>query len=498
MPSASFHDCCRHFLVGCAALIMSAASRAEVPQAFLIQNSGWMEPFYLDSRSRIKPIVREVVKASAEKSPQIMVASFNQSLATNNHQSPRSEYIGAANERAVADALSRITLTEKTHSPVSYYDTDFFEMIEKTVAQFFQQKPGIIWVFTNNKNSPGNDQNTKARNRDYYQFLHNDKSITQVLAFPVPMPVQGKLFSANALMVYAIAYGETASLELSQIVASGRIASVLGTTPARVKPLNQNIVAFYPTTAKQGAGVKVQQTQDGQLVFTFDGGKKPVTAEFSGQWKGLVHPYEIASANLTAELITDKQRVEINAQPAALAHIRPGVASSEVNLSFSVPALPGYFSPDVLLKEGVSQRAELAVTLSNQRLSLTPTFTNDMRALFPEDPLLEIFHTAPVPQQSVTTIPVTIFVLHPTWPLITAIIAACLLLFGGLWFITSLLRTPEYQVLVDGASRKIRMKTNSTYQVADLQGNAVAKLSRGWFGKPKISDIAPSHTVTLK
>lgn len=476
----------------------ASALHAEVPQAFLVQNSGWMEPFYLDPQSRIKPIVREVAKAAAEKSTQIMVASFNQSLAATNNQSPKSVYIGAPNDRAVADAVARITLDEKTARPVSYYDTDFFEMIEKTVGQFFQQKPGILWVFTNNKNSPGNDQNTRARNRDYYQFLHTDKAITQVLAFPVPMRVQGKLFSANALMVYAIAYGETAALELSQIVASGRIDKVLGTTPARVKPLNQNIVAFYPTAAKQGADVKVQQTTDGQLVFTFDGGKKPVTAEFSGQWKGLVHPYEIASAQLSAALNTDKERVDINAQPALLTRIRPGAASSEVNLSFSVPALPGYFSPDVLFKEGVSQRAELAVTLSNQRLALTPNFSEEMKALFPEDPLLEIFSSAPMPQQSVTKIPVTIFVLHPTWPLITAMVAGVALLFGGFWLLGSLLRTPEYALLVDGATRKVRMKANSSYQVTDVQGNVVATLRRGWLGKPKISDIAPAHSVTLK
>lgn len=479
-------------------VLLSAHARAQVPQAFLVQNSGWMEPFYLDSSSRLKPLVREVVKASAEKSPQIMLASFNQSAAATNNQSPRSVYIGAPTERAVVDALAQITLSEKSRKPVSYYDTDFFEMIEKTVGQFFQQKPGIIWVFTNNKNSPGNDQNTKARNRDYYQFLHTDKSITQVLAFPVPMPVQGKLYSANALMVYAIAYGEAASIELSQIIASGRVDKVLGGAAARVKPLNQNIVAFYPTAAKQGAGVRVQQTKDGQLVFTFEGGRKAVTAEFSGQFKGLVHPYEIASANLSATLNTDKQSVEINAQPAQLTRIRPGVASSEVNLSFAVPALPGYFSPDVLLKEGVSQRAELKVVLANQTLALTPTFANEMRALFPEDPLMEIFSSAPMPRESTTTVPVTIFVLHPTWPLITALIASCVALFGGLWLLTSMLRTPEYLLLVDGATRKVRMKTNSRYAVTDMQGNAVATLTRGRFGKPSLSEIAPGHSVTLK
>ena len=473
-------------------------AHAEVPQAFMLQNSGWMEPFYLDPNSRIKAVAKSTIEAAAVGNTQIMVASFNQSVVATGNDSPRSFYVGVPATREVADALGKITLTQKTLRPVSYYDTDFFEMIEKTVAQFFQAKPGIIWVFTNNKNSPGNDQNTVARNRDYYQFLHADKSITAVLAFPIPMPVQGKSYRANALMVYAIAYGETAARELAGIIASGRIEKVLGRVPARVKPLNQNIVAFYPTAAKQGADVKVQQTSAGGLVFQFDGGKQPVTAEFSGHFRGLVYPYEISSASLGATLSTETQSVAINAEPATVKRILPGAASAPLHLSFTVPALPSYFSPQVLMKEGLSQQAELTVTLSNQVLALTPNFTAEMKSLFPEDPLLEIFSTAPHPQQSVTKIPVTIFVLHPTWPLIAAMVAACLLLFGGGWLASAMLRTPEYRVLVNGATRKIRMRPNSQYPVTDVDGKVVTTLSRGWFGGPKIGDTLPGYTVTLK
>ena len=97
----------------------------------------------------------------------------------------------------------------------------------------------MLWIFTNNKNSPNNDAQTRERNRDFYNLLHKEPSISKTLAFPLHMPVKGQLFEAQGLMVYALAYGEPAAKALDAIMAQGRLSKVLTKPPARLKPVDQ-------------------------------------------------------------------------------------------------------------------------------------------------------------------------------------------------------------------------------------------------------------------
>ena len=50
------------------------------PQVFLVQNSGWMEPFYSDPDSPFKPLVGALVTAATQPGDPIVLAAFNQSL----------------------------------------------------------------------------------------------------------------------------------------------------------------------------------------------------------------------------------------------------------------------------------------------------------------------------------------------------------------------------------------------------------------------------------
>jgi hypothetical protein len=86
-------------------------------------------------------------------------------------------------------------------------DTDLGEAVDAALNQVLGGKPGLVWLVTNNRNSPNNDQATSARNREFYALIHRGAAIDKALAFPLRMPVQGAHYSANGLMVYVFAAG---------------------------------------------------------------------------------------------------------------------------------------------------------------------------------------------------------------------------------------------------------------------------------------------------
>ena len=51
-------------------------------------------------------------------------------------------------------------------------DTDLGEALGAAIDTALAGKPGLIWLFTNNRNSPNNDQATARRNREFYERIH--------------------------------------------------------------------------------------------------------------------------------------------------------------------------------------------------------------------------------------------------------------------------------------------------------------------------------------
>src|SRR5512132_1473851 len=64
-------------------LLWPAMAVAAVPQAFLVQNSGWMEPFYTDPRSPFLRLVGAVITAAAQPQETVTVSAFNQAVPGN-------------------------------------------------------------------------------------------------------------------------------------------------------------------------------------------------------------------------------------------------------------------------------------------------------------------------------------------------------------------------------------------------------------------------------
>ena len=239
--------------VGCACLAALPAGAASIQQAFLVQNSGWMEPFYIDPASKLKALVAAVTGAATSADDPVFTLAFNQSKGANVSSALIASSQGAAE---MSRQLAALTVARKGPG-AALADTDFKEAISKTISGPFKAAPGIIWIFTNNKNSPGNDAQTAERNRDFYRLLHLEPSITKTLVFPLKMPVQGKQYAAKGLMVYALAYGKPAALALDRIMAEGRLTRVLTDVPARLKPVDQDPVRIVPEAVKNAPNVRV-------------------------------------------------------------------------------------------------------------------------------------------------------------------------------------------------------------------------------------------------
>ena len=70
-----------------------------VRQVFLIQNSGWMEPFYTDQASQLKPLVDAVARTVATPQDRLVISAFNHQTAGN--PSPVVLYEGAGGVSAM-------------------------------------------------------------------------------------------------------------------------------------------------------------------------------------------------------------------------------------------------------------------------------------------------------------------------------------------------------------------------------------------------------------
>ena len=137
-----------------------------IPHVVLVQNSGWMEPFYSDPSSSFKPLVTELVTSVVQPGDALVLAAFNQSLP--GAPSPRallSEQVDAKAVHAHVQAALQGLETARKPGGQALADTDLGEAVNAALNHVLGGKPGLVWLVTNNRNSPNNDQATAARNR---------------------------------------------------------------------------------------------------------------------------------------------------------------------------------------------------------------------------------------------------------------------------------------------------------------------------------------------
>ena len=479
------------------ALILTNQAHA-MQQAFLVQNSGWMEPFYVDPESQFKPLVRAVIRLVAAPDDRVFILAFNQTAGDNKSPVLLWQGVGPGDPKTL---LSQLSVAVKNKKSGALADTDFQEAIVSVIKQQFQSKPGIIWIFTNNKNSPNNDAQTALRNKEFYRLLHLDPSITRTVAFPLRMPVKGKLFSATGMMVYALAYGDQASEHLAHLIESGQLAKIFTNPPARLKPIDQDSVRLIPEGVTNTANIAVSLAKDGRtLLLDVHASNVLPQVAIKIRVQSLFYPYVISEAEPVATLTGAWGRQAVAIHPDKLEDVRPGDERDiTVNIPMPLAQVPSAWSATAISAMGkrLVIPAMLEVSLTDQHLVISQRFRQSMKELFPGDPLSDVFSPPESVRNSSVSVPLLIRIQYPLLPVVVTLLLTLLVL-GGLAGVVMLAgRTTRYDVVIDGAKRAVAIKAFKSADVRDANGVVVGKLRRG-LGKPKVLETVSGHTIVLK
>jgi hypothetical protein len=491
----------KYVLLALFALLAAAGAQAQTnngPQVFLVQNSGWMEPFYSDPASPYKPLIAALVMAAAEPGDPIVLASFNQSLPL--APSPKallSTRVGAATGASVKAALDGLTPARKPGSD-ALADTDLGEALGAAIDTALGGKPGLVWLITNNRNSPNNDQATARRNREFYERIHQGPAITKALAFPLKMPVKSARYSANGLMVYVFAVGAQGARQLDALLATGRIASVITERPARLKPLDIDTVRLVPRRVDSTEGVAFSLSAGGVLRADIDDALAP-TAKIAWNLENNMYPYTIVSAHLVASSILADQERPIVLARDHVENLTPGKSEP----LGSVMQLPGNDLPSKWSMQAVKAAGsafvlpgQIELQLTEQKLALSQGFRQRMAALFPGDPLPDIFTPPAQIKASRALLPLEVRVHYGMAPLLS-LIAAGLVALAALGAVALAYGRPRRTlVTVDGEARTMRTRAGLTQPIFNKAGAKVGQLKTSLFGH-RLFDLAEGADIRL-
>lgn len=460
-------------------------AQTPVRQIILVQNSGWMLPFYQDSENRFRASVADFAGRVRPFGTELVVASFNQTSGEN--KSPLLQYKGGDIDAAVR-AINSIQLARKVGG--AYADTDFREALVTAITEYTPGKPAIIWVVTNNRNSPNNSPETAKKNKEFYDFLQQTPDIVRIVGYPQRLHVVSKTnqdYSANGLMFYGIGYGAAADLVLRQILESKRVfgqASV-----ARLKPLNAEALTFVPTSVSTpDVSLRLSENDRKTLILSIPASSNASTARLNGKLRNDFYPYDIKTAIASVDSFgfkrgDGKDSLNVKLSGAGLLKIEAGGDSPALAIDLQIPPIPSMFDPEVIFGKGYRIAGVLRFKLTDQKLAVSPKFVNSMNELFPRDPLPDLFVPGENSKGSTTDQPLIIQVEYPTWPLLVLISAGLIGLSALVSAFMLLNRATKYKVTIDGHERTIALKAFGSAELRDIRGQRVGILKRG-FGRP--------------
>jgi hypothetical protein len=488
------------FAILAASLLGISTPAFAIPHVVLVQNSGWMEPFYSDPASAFKPLVTELVANVVQPGDALVLAAFNQSLP--GAPSPRgllSEQVDAKTVHAhVQAAMNGLQMARKPGGQ-ALADTDLGEAVNAAVKGVLAGKPGLVWLVTNNRNSPNNDQATSARNREFYEVIHRGAAIDKALAFPLRMRVAGAHYSANGLMVYVFAVGKEGTLALDALLAAGRVQRVITEPPARLKPLDRDTVRLVPRRVEGAPGVSLAMDAGGRLHADVEPDAVAPGTRIQWQLENTMYPYTIADATLSARSMLAGENRTIELARHDVKQLAPGKAEPLASsMQLPVAKLPGKWSMEALKSAGSAYvlPGRIELHLAGQRLVLSQAFRDRMAALFPGDPLPEIFTPPAEIQASTAVLPLEVRVHYGSGPLMALLGAALALLAAGGAAAWAYGRPRRVQLTVEDEMRTMHTRPGATQPIYDKAGNQVARLKTTLFGHQLI-DLREGAQVRL-
>ena len=473
------------------------APAQRIAHVLLVQDSGWMEPFYSDPASPFKPLVAALAGSVAAPGEALVLASFNQSLP--GAPSPRAllSFRAGAHDVAprVARAIARLDTARKPGG-AALADTDMGQALRAAIGQVLGGRPGIVWLVTNNRNSPHNDQATVERNREFYALIHDGNAIARALAFPLRMPVRGRHYSANGLMVYAFAVGEQGEAALEALLASGRLARVITEPPARLKPLGRDTVRLAPRRVAAAPGVSFSAGAGGVLRADVAPDARQPSARIEWNLENTMYPYTISAATLSARSTLAGENHPVALDTPRVRDLAPG-RPAPLGASMALPAshIPGKWSLAALRSAGAAHvlPGRIELRLADQELALSQAFRERMAALFPGDPLPDIFAPPAPVQASTAVLALEVRVHYGIGPLLALAGGVLAALATGGWAWT---RPRTARVLVEDEARTLRGRPGTTQAVYDRHGEQVAQLATTLFGH-RLRDVRQGARVRL-
>ncbi len=491
-------------------LLMAGAEAQTAPrEVYLIQNSGWMEPFYLDPHSPFVPLLHAFINASALPHARVTIASFNQAGQLGDLPSPLPLFSGALTEAALGETIGKIGLPRRADG--KYTDADYNGALSDTIAKLLSRDPGVIWMVTNNKNSRSNDQHVVENTSRFSSMLTSSDFISSIVAYPLRLPAQGPTFSEKGLVIYGIAYGAEAAAWLQQATGSAAMQRLLVAKPVRLKPLAENPLAL--TLAGAGSnGIHLARAGAGaETGIVIDGlpGGSENSIDIPARLTSSYYPQVIDQAHLQAEWIPADggQAIAATIAPGTISGMGPDETLDGVHIKLVVPAVPRAPGLAGLLQGGARRHGLLRLQLTDVHLGLQQAFVDKMRDLFDTNaeavskqmgsgrqdqlpaalPAVFLGHEAVA--AAATDVPVSLGIVFSAWPLVLLIAAIVLALLLAGVLLLACLRERSYKILVGTETMTVLLRPFRSMTLRSRSGTRVTVTGR-LVGQPKVVTIA--------
>ncbi len=491
----------------------SGDARAAVPaprEVYLVQDSGWMEPFYLDPVSKFRPALRAFIQASALPGARVTIASFNQAGQLPGRASPLPLFSGSLTPAALDIALGKLDLPRRADG--KYTDADYNGALSDTITGLLDRKPGVIWMVTNNKNSRSNDQHVVENTSRFSTLLSSSDFISRIVSYPLRMPAHGPTFSENGLVLYGIAYGAEAAGWLQQAVDSPAMRQLLVDRPVRLKPLTQDplILTLSGGGGAGGGGAGIHLSRSGRAIV-IDGlsGGRAAAIDIPARLTSTYYPQVIEQARLEAGWSGGGPAVGVAISPQTITGMGPDGTLDGVHIRMKVPAIPRPPGLSGLLQGERRVGGVLRLRLDDLHLTLQPAFLDKMRGLFGSDAeavgngvmrlgsrqseLSSVLPAVFLGQQAVaaatTEVPVILVVAFSPWPLILLVVAAVLaiLLLAGLLLASG--RERSYSIPVGTETMTVSLRPFRSTTLRSRSGVRVAVTGR-LFRTPRVVHLS--------
>jgi hypothetical protein len=458
-------------------------------QAFLVQNSGWMEPFFKDPDSPMMPLLAALGDHLAIGG-ELSVASFNQDGHIPGRATPHVVYQGSFKPGVVRQALVDIDLPRRPDG--HYADSDFQGALIGAINNILEGRAGVIWMITNNRVAPDNDPRVIENTRAFFHQLSNSPAITQLTAYPLRMPVTGPLYSENGLIIYGIGYGEQGGALLKALTERIDKSGLFSNPAVMLKPFDTIPLRFIPSRVHPEE-LSVLLRDNVLLIEGIECGK-PQEILIEGQLQSDFYPHIVDQADSSvvwSAYSTSGYTGQVQAviSPSVINDLQPLDQGVTVILRIRTSSIQRPEGFEGLFVDRTDVSGFLDINLQNVSLSFSEAFSDKMERLYGLDQLPSLFFDNKEITSSKASIPVRLTVHYSIFPLIISLGVIAAVVFGviGFIFFTRIPRTDTVQV--GDMVRKVSLRPFQSQIIRDRNSGINAKVMMGLTGKASVKVI---------